>query len=221
MGLLAVCSILVVFIVPLAGAEVFWFEVEDYDAGKSNLTFKEQGLNVVWNVEEDPEAFNNQYLIPTDPNRYVVEAAAGLVYMLPRVDDPAGWQLWVRSIMPTSGSDSFFYQVSQDGGNTWSAPTVAHGGFTEGDPHWEVWEWHRPWDVDGLATGEGNAIRIAEREQKAKLDVICLRNDGQTPTDAEYEDYLKQQEPIPSAVDARRKIAGTWGKMKSDVSLDH
>ena len=212
MRLLAVCFGLVVFIASLSDAEVFWFEVEDCDAGKSNLEFNEQGLNVVWSLEADPEAFNNQYLIPSGANRDTVEAAAGLVYMLPRVGDPAGWQLWVRSIMPTSGSDSLFFQISQDGGNTWSAPTAAHAA-----EQFEEWRWHRPWDIEGLAAGEGNALRIAERENGAKLDVICLRNDGQTPTDAEYEDYLKQQEPLPSAVDARGKLAGTWGKIKSGI----
>ena len=110
--------------------------------------------------------------------------------------------------MPDGSSDSFFYQVSQDGGNTWSATTAASGGG-----NWEVWEWHRPWNVT-LVQGEGNAIRIAERENNAKLDVICLRNDGGTPTDDEYKAYLA------TAVHARDKLADTWGRVKSNASLD-
>ena len=71
-----------------------------------------------------------------------------------------------------------------------------------------------------MRKGEDNALRIGERENNAKLDVICLRNDGQIPTDEEYEQYLKDEPKRRFAVDARGKLAGTWGKMKSDARLD-
>ena len=58
MKLLAICFALIVFGLSLASAEVFWFEVEEFDEEKSNPTFNEQGLNVVWAIKEDPEAFN-------------------------------------------------------------------------------------------------------------------------------------------------------------------
>jgi hypothetical protein len=216
MRLLAICVALVVFVVSLAGAEVFFFETEEYDEEKSNPAFNEKGLNAAWDIKDDKDAFNKQYLISRGANRDVVEAAAGLVYIIPDVGNPNGWQLWARCMMPTTGSDSFFYQTSEDGGKNWSVPTAAHGAaqFAE-------WTWHRPWNIGTLRKGDDNALRIGERENNAKLDVICLRNDGQTPTDEEYEQYLKDKPKERFAVDARGKLADTWGRTKSDVTLDY
>ena len=45
-----VCFALVVFSASLAGAEVFLFEVVNFDEELSNLTFAEKGLNVKWNL---------------------------------------------------------------------------------------------------------------------------------------------------------------------------
>ncbi len=218
MRLLAVCFIMGLVSLSLAGAEVFWFEVEkEYDEEKSNLTFNEKGLNVAWDIGVDKDAFNEQYMTPRGANRDSQQAAAGLVYIIPEVDNINGWQLWIRCMMPTTGSDSFFYQISEDGGEDWGMPIAAHGAM-----QFEEWTWHRPWNIGTLRRGEDNAIRIAERENNAKLDVICLRNDGQVPTDEEYEDYLKQPgKKEKLVVNAVGKAVSFWGRVKSDGELEH
>lgn len=215
MKLLAICFAFVVFSISLADAEVFFFEAEEYDEEKSNPTFVEQGLNAGWDIKQDKNAFNKEYMVSRGANRDVVEAAAGLVYNIPDVGKENGWQLWIRGIMATTGSDSFFYQISEDGGKNWPAPTAAHGGA-----QWIDWDWHRPWNVGMMRKGEDNALRIGERENNLKLDVICLRNDAQTPNDDEYDQYLKDEPKRIFAVDAEGKLAGTWGRIKSDVILD-
>ena len=205
--------------VSVATAEVSWFEAEAFDEEKSNPIFDKQGLNVVWTIKEDTDqeikddivSFGNEYVIPSGSARDIVEAAAGLVYILPDVEQTTGWQLWIRCIMPTSGSDSIFYQISDDGGDDWGVATAAHGGA-----QWTEYQW-KSWNIGALRKGEGNAVRISERENNCKLDVICLRNDGIPPTDEEYQTYLDNlPEPGGIAVNARGKLAGTWGKIKSD-----
>jgi len=215
MRLLAACFILTVFGVFYANAEDFWFEAEEYDEEKSNLAFNEQGLNAAWDIKQDKDAFNKQYMINRGANRDVVESAAGLVYIIPDVGKETGWQLWLRCIMATTGSDSFFWQLSQDGGEKWGAPTAAHGGVV-----WEEWEWHR-WAIGNLQKGEDNALRIGERENNFKLDVVCLRNDGQTPNDDEYEDYVKNKPFLRFAIHAGGKLADTWGRVKSGAEVEH
>ncbi|MFC1715940.1 hypothetical protein ACFL6S_19880 [Candidatus Poribacteria bacterium] len=222
MRLLILCLALTAFAASLVCAEVFWFEAENYDLDKSNPVFNEQGINVTWETKEDTNqeirdddiSFGGMYVTSNGGNRDIIAGAAGLAYILPEVENAANWKLWIRSKMPTSGSDSFFYQFSKDGGDTWRPPDPieAHGGA-----QWTAWEWHRPWDIT-LAAGGGNAIRIAERESGAKFDVICLRNDGQTPTDEEYQAYLDSLEDI--AVHAKGKLVDTWGRVKSHVILD-
>lgn len=220
MKLLPICFAFVMLGVSMSSAEVFWFEAEAFDEEKSNPIFNEQGLNVEWAIKEDTtqdikfgmESFGNMYVIPSGANRDTVEAAAGLVYILPDVEKTTGWQLWIRCVMPTGGSDSFFHQLSDDGGDDWGPATAAHGGA-----QWQEYLW-KSWSIGALRKGEGNALRIAERENNYKLDVICLRNDGGAPSDEEYQAYLDAlPEPGGFAVDARGKLTGTWGKIKSDA----
>ena len=218
MRYLIVCSVLIVFSASLAGAEVFWFEAEDFDEELSNLTFAEKGLNVKWNIKDDALAFGGKYMSPTGAKRDIEEAAAGLVYLLPEVEKTTGWKLWINSIMPTTSTDSFFWQLSEDGGEKWGATTAASGGGV-----WFDWEWHRPWDIGQIPKGDENALRIAERESGTALDVICLRNDGMKPTSEEYEAFLAEEAAKPKpgeAVDARDKRADMWGKIKSNVSAE-
>ncbi len=216
MKCLVVCFALAVFGISVTNAEVFWFEAEEYDEEISNPSFNEKGLNVAWDIKDDKDAFNKQYMVPRGGNRNTQEAAAGLVYIIPDVEKRSGWVLWIRCIMSTGGSDSFFWQLSQDGGEKWGAPTDAHGGGL-----WEKWQWHQ-WNLGMLEEGEDNALRIAERENNAKFDVICLRNDAQMPLDEDYEDYLKQPgKKDKIAVDARGKMADTWGRVKSNADLGY
>ena len=222
MRLLIVYFALLVFVAS-AGAEVFWFEAEEFDEEKSNPIFVGQ-VNASWDIKEDTKqeirddkvSFNNKYVISVGGNRDVVAGAAGLAYILPEVENPVGWKLWTRCIMGDTGSDSFFLQISKNGGETWRPPEPME---CHGAEVFQEWRWHRPWDVT-LVKGEGNGIRISERESNAKLDVICLRNDNQTPTDEEYQAYLDEIEKQKIAVDARGKLAGTWGKIKAGANSD-
>ncbi|MFC1715939.1 hypothetical protein ACFL6S_19875 [Candidatus Poribacteria bacterium] len=217
MRYLVVCFALVAFSASLAGAEVFWFEVENFDEELSNLTYAEKGLNVVWHIKDDKFAFGGKYMSATGGDRDIQEAAAGLVYLLPEVEKNTGWKIWINSIMPTTGSDSFFWQLSEDGGEKWGAATAAHGGAV-----WFDWEWHS-WDIGQIPKGDENALRIAERESNAALDLICLRNDDMVPTAEEYEAFLAEEAAKPKpgeAVDARGKRTDVWGRIKSSVSAE-
>ena len=219
MKLMSICFAFVMLVISVSSAEVFWFEAEAFDEEKSNPVFNDQGLNVVWEIKEstnqeirdDLGAFGNMYVIPSGANRDTVPAAAGLVYILPDVEQTTGWQLWIRCIMATGGSDSLFYQISEDGGDDWGPATDIHAGATT----WEEWLW-KSWNIGVLRKGEGNAIRIAERENGCKLDVVCLRNDGMASTNEEYEVYLNTLVNPDFAVNAKSKLAVAWGKIKSN-----
>ena len=53
MKLLTVYFALVLLVVSLAHAEVFWFEAEGFDEEKSNPVFNEKGVNATWEIKED------------------------------------------------------------------------------------------------------------------------------------------------------------------------
>jgi hypothetical protein len=46
-----------------------------------------------------------------------------LEYPLPEISSSGPWVLWARVIFPNVGSDSFYWQVSNDGGQTWIPET--------------------------------------------------------------------------------------------------
>jgi len=111
--------------------------------------------------------------------------------------------------MPTTGSDSFYWKISNDGGENFTPLNEAHGGA-----QWDKWQWKRPWDGAQLKKGKENILVIAERENNAKLDVFCLRNDNQIPTDEECLAWLEEHKSEEFAVTLRQKLSVIWGGIK-------
>lgn len=192
-----------------ARADVWFAQAEGYDEENSLLDANENGLNVTWTLVEDNDALGEKYMTMKGANRDACEACAPLYYPLGFVGEAGAYSLWARSIMPTTGSDSFFWQVSNDGGRNFNLPVAAHGGA-----QWLEWEWQRPWNGVILEKGLDNVLLISERENNASLDVFCLRNDGITPTDDEAEEWLEENQTLPQAVEPADHLATMWGRLK-------
>ena len=111
--------------------------------------------------------------------------------------------------MPTTGSDSFYWKISNDGGKTFTPPNAAHGGA-----QWDNWQWKLPWDGAQLKKGTENVLVIAERENNAKLDAFCLRNDNKIPTDEECLTWLEEHKDGDFAVTSQQKLPVIWGRIK-------
>lgn len=79
---------------------------------------------------------------------------------------------------------------------------------------WQTWQW-KGWTLNTpLKEGADNVLKISEREN-AKADVICIRDDNQTPTDEEYEKYLEEHKTQKIAVRQLEKLITIWGRIKS------
>lgn len=184
-------------------AYVYYVEAENYDLDNSKPVVG----GCVWNTVKDKTAFNENYVQYNGPH---AGALTGLLYPIPNVSDNAvPWIIWIRCIMPDTGSDSYFFYVSNDGGQKWGPQqTVAGGGI------WETWEW-KSWTLTTpLEKGGGNVLKISERES-AKADLICIRNDGMPATDEEYEKWQDEHKEMKIAVDPLLKLTTTWGYTKS------
>ena len=191
------------FIVCSVNAFVYFVEAENFDPDKSEPVVG----GCVWQAVTDKNASNESYMQYTGAH---AGATTSLLYPIPNVSGDAGaWKVWIRCIMPDGGSDSYFFYVSDDGGKKWSPQQAAHGSGVWQDWKWEGWPLSTP-----LEKGDGNVLRIAEREN-AKADVICIRNDGMTPTDEEYEKWQEEHKEGKIAVEPLSKLATTWGNAKS------
>ena len=192
----------------VAHADVWFVEAEGFDEENSVLFANENGVNVTWTIVDDKQALGDQHMTMKGANRDACEACAPLYYPISHVREAGAYRLWARSIMPTTGSDSFFWQISNDGGKKFNLPVAAHGGA-----QWDDWEW-KSWDGITLDRGSDNVLLIAERENNASLDIFCLRNDGLTPTDDEAEEWLEDNKILPFAIDPAHRLASTWGRLK-------
>jgi hypothetical protein len=190
-----------------SASQVIWIEAEDFDPDRSALQSGE--VNLTWLVKEKDDqakdAFGDKYILASGSHNKT--ASSGPVYALPEIDERPGWVLWARRIMPTTGSDSFFYEVRDD--DKWEKPPANQlsGLALE-------WEWGKGNNTLTIDKGEGNFLRISERESNFSIDVLCLRNDGMTPTDEEYEKYLEDEPRRRFAVDPGDKLTATWANIK-------
>jgi hypothetical protein len=187
--------------------QVIWIEAEDFDPDRSTL--QSNAVNLTWVVKEkdDPakEAFGDKYLYADGSHDKT--GSSGPVYALPEIEEKAGWVLWARRIMPTSGSDSFFYEVRND--DKWQKPPSSQVNGETLD-----WAWKQGNASLTIDKGEGNFLRISERESGFSIDLLCLRNDGKTPTDEEYNKYLEDAPKRKFAVDSSDKLTVVWGDIK-------
>ena len=199
-------SFLLLLISCSAYAYVYFVEAENFDPDKSEPVVG----GAVWRIMEDKEAFGGKYMQYNGPHK---QASTSLIYPLPPVNKANfQWMIWVRCIMPDGGSDSYFFYISNDGGKTWGPQQAAHGGG-----QWQSWQW-KGWTLNTpLKKGADNVLKISEREN-AKADVICIRDDNQTPTDEEYEKYLEEHKTQKIAVRQLDKLITVWGKIKSGRS---
>jgi hypothetical protein len=183
-------------------AYVYYVEAEDYDP--ENSVPSAGGGS--WAIMEDDDVFGERYLQYSGPH---AQANTSLLYPLPRVDDDSKqFVIWIRCIMPDTGADSYFLYVSTDGGNEWGPQqTVA----APVNPDWQWANWS---PITPFEEGEGNVLRISERED-ARADIICIRNDGGVPSEADYASWLEAWELKQKAVEPGHKLATTWGAAKS------
>ncbi len=190
-------------------ADVWFVQAEDFEEERSVLAINEKGVNVLWSINDDKKALGEKYMTLGGANRNNCEACAPLFYPISRIREDGAYKLWSRCIMETTGSDSFYWKISNDGGKTFAPLKEAHGGA-----QWADWEWKLPWDGVQLKKGKDNVLVIAERENNTKLDVFCLRNDNQIPTDDESLKWLEEHQGDDFAVTSKQKVAITWGKIK-------
>ena len=79
-----------------------------------------------WQVHQDPEALSGSCL--TSGGHGLEKAPRlPLEYDLPELESTGAWMLWARVIFPNTGADSFFWQVSGDGGASWRPERPADG----------------------------------------------------------------------------------------------
>lgn len=191
-----------------SAGQVIWIEAEDFDPDRSTLQSGE--INLTWLVKKGDiqadDAFGEEYILASGSHNKT--GSSGPVYALPEIHERAGWVLWARRIMPTTGSDSFFYEVRDD--DKWEKPPANQlsGLALE-------WEWGKGNNILTIEKGEGNFLRISERESNFSIDVLCLRNDGATPSDEEYEKYLEEKPKQRFAVDPGDKLVSTWANIKT------
>jgi hypothetical protein len=182
-------------------AYVYYVEAEDCDPDTSVLN----AAGGIWSVVEDENVSGEKYMQYFGPH---VGANTSLLYTLPDIDDnPGQCMIWIRCLMPDGGANSFFFYVSTDGGGKWG-PQQTVAAAENPDWKWESWAPTTPFEK-----GEGNVLRISERED-ANADLICIRNDGAAPSLEEYLVWLEEWEAKQQAVEPIHKIATTWGNIR-------
>lgn len=81
-----------------------------------------RGGEAEWKIESDEEALSGRYIFSRGHGKSEPPAMeTKLIYELPaQKKDSTGWTLWARVKFPNSGSDSFYFRVSNDNGKSWS-----------------------------------------------------------------------------------------------------
>ncbi|MDY0169498.1 MAG: DUF6259 domain-containing protein [Thermoguttaceae bacterium] len=97
---------------------VIYLNAADFDPAAS--TNRANGR--AWTVHDDPDALSGRHIVSRG-HQLAHEPQMPLEYPLPEIASPGPWELWARVIFPNTGSDSFFWQVSNDGGATWHPGT--------------------------------------------------------------------------------------------------
>jgi len=183
-------------------AYVYYVEAEDFDPDTSLLSV----AGCTWTITADENVFNETYMKYSGPH---VGANTSLFYTLPSINDnPGQCKVWFHCLMPDGGANSYFVYVSTDGGEEWGPQQAISSGES---PDWKWINWT---PITPFESGEGNVIRVSERED-ANLDLICVRNDGATPSAAEYPVWLEEWEAKLIAVEPIHKMATTWGNIRS------
>ena len=182
-------------------AYVYYVEAEDFDPDTSVLS----AAGCIWTITEDENVFNEKYMKYSGPH---VGANTSLFYTFPDIDDnPGQCKVWFHCLMPDGGANSYFVYVSTDGGGEWGPQQAVSSAES---PDWKWIDWT---PIVPFESGEGNMIRVSERED-ANLDLICVRNDGAPPSADDYANWLEAWEARQMAVEPTNKITTTWGSIK-------
>lgn len=200
---IAIISLLV-FLSPvcLVRAYVYYVEAEGFDPDTSVLSMG----GGTWTMTEDENASSEKYMKYSGPH---TGANTSLLYTLPDINDnPGQCRVWFRCLSPNNWTDSYFVYVSTDGGEDWGPQQTVV-------PAIDVdWQWMNFTPTTPFEKGEGNVLKISERED-ANLDLICIRNDGATPSVDDYATWLEDWELQLQPVEPAHKMTTTWGNIKS------
>ncbi len=96
--------------------DVIYLAAEGYDRATSQPAAGEAR----WETHEDEAALSGAYVTSLGHGRGTPQTH--LDYALPEIKRAGPWRLWARVIFPTVGSDSFHWQISNDGGQSWLPP---------------------------------------------------------------------------------------------------
>jgi len=131
--------------------DVIYVAAHEYHAAAS----QPQADGARWERRHDPGALSGSYVTSQGHGRGVPQTH--LDYVLPEIKRAGRWVLWARVIFPNPGSDSFHWQISNDGGNTW-LPATANDDCAVGWEQPQEYGW-----VKGRAQssgGDGNIDRF-------------------------------------------------------------
>jgi hypothetical protein len=185
-------------------AYVYYVEAEAFDPDTSVLS----AGGGTWTITEDENVSNGKYMKYSGPH---VGANTSLFYTLPSINDnPGQCRVWFHCFSPDTATDSYFVYVSTDGGEDWGPQQTVVPAVNPDD-----WQWMDFVPTTPFERGEGNVLRIAEREY-ANLDLICIRNDGGVPSVEDYVIWLEEWEAKQRAVEPGHKMATTWGSIRSE-----
>lgn len=95
------------------GKAVIYLRARDYLAERSVVADGEKR----WRVVDDPAALAGAAVVSERHGRE--RPTMPLEYELPPLEAAGPWRLWARVQFPNVGADSFYWQVSNDGGTTW------------------------------------------------------------------------------------------------------
>ncbi len=197
-----VILLVLLFTVCSAQAYVYYVEAENFDPDTSEPIVG----GCIWTLEENEDVSNEQYVRYSGAH---AGAKTSLFYTLPDIDDnPKQCKVWFQCLMPDGGANSYFVYVSTDGGGKWGPQQTVSSAES---PDWKWVDWA---PLTPFEEGEGNVLRVSERED-ANLDLICVRNDGASPSAEEYIVWLEEWEAKKLAVEPGHKIATTWGNIRS------
>jgi hypothetical protein len=93
---------------------VIYLRARDYDPNTSLL----QAGQARWGQQDDPAALSGAYLTSLGHGRGTPQTH--LDYALPPLKSDGPWALWARVVFPDVGSDSFYWQLSNDDGQSWA-----------------------------------------------------------------------------------------------------
>jgi hypothetical protein len=198
--------------------------------------FKEVQRNFqghVWRIIEDKDAIDGKAMDCPGDNDFL--SFAELIYQFEvNAGEQGPWAMWAR-LNRLPDPNSWFYRVSTDAKSWapkdfnidtagWNNPPgfgqnpevlqFAKGTLVDAKG---PWFWYKGAGAPDLKPGK-NFLDISPRESglppnNHAIDMICIRNDGNDPTDDEAKAFASKGQG--QAVSVKDKLTTTWGRVKS------